>query len=70
MFSIVCRLLPQVLLNNRMYVMASESKTVTVIPLNGANYATWKVQCRMALIRYRAVEYSRRNRGVPSYDGG
>ena len=31
--------------------MASESKTVTVIPLNGSNYATWKVQCRMALMK-------------------
>ena len=27
--------------------MASESKTVTVIPLNGS----WKVQCRMALMK-------------------
>ena len=31
--------------------MASESKTVTVIPLNGSNYPTWKVQCRMALMK-------------------
>ena len=29
--------------------MATESKEVTVIPLNGSNYPTWKVQCRMAL---------------------
>ena len=31
--------------------MASESRTVTVVPLNGSNYPTWKVQCRMALIK-------------------
>ena len=27
-----------------------DTKT-TVIPLNGKNYPTWKVQCRMALIK-------------------
>ena len=31
--------------------MSSESKLVTVIPLNGSNYATWKVQCWMALMK-------------------
>ena len=31
--------------------MAFDSKTVAVVPLNGANYSTWKVQCRMALIK-------------------
>ena len=29
----------------------AESKTVTVVPLNGSNYGTWKVQCRMALVK-------------------
>ena len=29
----------------------SESKTVTVVPLKGSNYPTWKVQCRMALTK-------------------
>ena len=29
----------------------AESKTVSVIPLNGANYPSWKLQCRMVLIR-------------------
>ena len=32
----------------------AESKTVstvTVIPLNGTNYPSWKVQCRMVLVR-------------------
>ena len=28
----------------------SDSKS-TIVPLNGSNYATWKVQCRMALMR-------------------
>lgn len=31
--------------------MASDSKTVTVVPLTGKNYATWKVQCQMALMK-------------------
>ena len=32
--------------------MASEGKHyVSIVALNGANYSTWKVQCRMALIR-------------------
>ena len=29
----------------------AEKKTVSVIPLNGTNYPSWKVQCRMALMR-------------------
>jgi len=33
--------------------MASDSKTVSIIPLNGANYPTWKVQCQMALMKDR-----------------
>ena len=28
-----------------------ETKFVNIVPLNGRNYATWKVQCKMALIR-------------------
>ena len=31
--------------------MSTESKAVTVIPLKGSNYPTWKVQCRMALMK-------------------
>ena len=30
--------------------MASDNKSV-VVPLNNSNYATWKLQCRMALIK-------------------
>ena len=28
-----------------------ESKVVLVVMLNGTNYETWKIQCRMILIR-------------------
>ena len=31
--------------------MATEATRVLIKPLNGANYATWKVQCKMALVR-------------------
>jgi hypothetical protein len=31
--------------------MATDSKHVVLIPLKGKNYPTWKVQCRMALMR-------------------
>jgi len=29
----------------------AESRSVTLVPLNGSNYSTWKVQCRMALMK-------------------
>ena len=29
----------------------AESKSVAIIPLKGSNYPTWKVQCRMALMK-------------------
>ena len=29
----------------------AESKTVAVVPLNSSNYSTWKIQCKMALIK-------------------
>ena len=28
----------------------AESKTTALIPLNGSNYPTWKIQCRMMLM--------------------
>ena len=31
--------------------MMAEGKTASVIPLNTTNHPSWKVQCRMALIR-------------------
>lgn len=39
--------------------MAESRSTVAVVPLNGTNYVTWKVQCKMALMReglWRIVE--------------
>ena len=29
----------------------AESKVVSIIPLNGSNYPTWKIQCQMVLMR-------------------
>ena len=29
----------------------AESKIVAVVPLNSSNYATWKIQCKMALMK-------------------
>ena len=31
--------------------MMAESKSVAVVPLNGNNYPTWKIQCKMALMK-------------------
>ena len=31
--------------------MASETKAISIVPLNGSNYPTWKIQCRMALMK-------------------
>ena len=33
------------------FVLMAEMKTVSIVPLNGKNYPTWKVQCRMALMK-------------------
>ena len=29
----------------------AESKPIAIVPLNGSNYPTWKIQCRMALVQ-------------------
>ena len=29
----------------------AESKSVAIVSLNGSNYPTWKIQCRMALLK-------------------
>ena len=29
----------------------AEAKMSTVVPLNGTKYSTWKVQCKMALVK-------------------
>ena len=31
--------------------MAESKGTVMVVPLDGSNYVTWKIQCKMALIK-------------------
>ena len=31
--------------------MVTESRSVTVYPLNGTNYPTWNIQCKMALMK-------------------
>jgi len=31
--------------------MASERKSISIVPLNGSNYPTWKIQRRMALMK-------------------
>ena len=31
--------------------IAIETKLINLVPLIGTNYATWKAQCKMALIR-------------------
>ena len=31
--------------------MATESRNVRMVPLNGGNYPTWKLQCQMALMK-------------------
>ena len=29
----------------------AEVKSVSIVPLNGSNYPTWKLQCKMALMK-------------------
>ena len=31
--------------------MSMDMKAIGIVPLNGANYPTWKVQCQMALMK-------------------
>ena len=31
--------------------MTSETKATSIVPLNGSNYPTWKVQCCMAVMK-------------------
>ena len=38
-------------LTARGQAMAELKSTVTIIPLKGANYPTWSVQCRMAGVK-------------------
>ena len=32
-------------------LMAAETKTTSIVPLNGTNYPAWQIQCRMALMK-------------------
>ena len=36
---------------NLAFETMADSRSVMVVPLSGSNYPTWKVQCRMALIK-------------------
>ena len=45
--------------------MTTEATKILIKPLNGANYATWKVQCRMALIREGLWNIVNESEGVP-----
>ena len=44
-------MLNQTDLEDRVFCMMSKTRTVAIVPLNGKNFPTWKVQCRMALMR-------------------
>ena len=45
----------------------AESRTVAVVPLNGFNFPTWNVQCRMALMHEGwAVEHRQWTESAPS----
>ena len=46
-FSLVVRVRSRLKVTGTM----AEGKTVSIIPLNGKNYPSWRVQCRMALMR-------------------
>ena len=48
----------------------AESKTVTVVSLNGSNYPTWKVQCRMALMKDRLWGIVNETETTPSQTHG
>ena len=50
--------------------MAESKTTVSLVPLNGSNYPTWKVQCRMALIRDGVWGIVAGTETAPAEDGG
>ena len=41
----------------------AESRTVAVTPLNGSNYVTWRVQCKMGFNEGGTLEHSLWNGG-------
>ena len=48
--------------------MASELKAA-VVPLNGKNYPTWKIQCRMALMKEKLWKIVDGTEATPGTDG-
>ena len=50
--------------------MATESKSVTVYPLNGSNYPTWKLQCQMALMKEGLWSIVNGTEHAPEAEGG
>ena len=51
-------------------IMATETKKILIKPLNGSNYATWKVQCKMALIKEGLWNIVTGNENAPENQGG
>ena len=49
--------------------MATETKKILIKPLNGSNYATWKVQCKMALIKEGLWNIVTGNENAPDNQG-
>ena len=49
--------------------MAFESRTVSVVPLNGPNYLMWKVQCWMALMKDGLWGIVNGTENIPTDDG-
>ena len=50
--------------------MAESKSTVIMIPLNGNNYATWRIQCKMALMREGLWSIVDGTEVVPGVDAG
>ncbi len=48
----------------------AEGKAVSIIPLTGKNYPTWRVQCRMALMREGLWEIVSGKERAPSESAG
>ena len=48
--------------------MATDQKIVALIPLKGKNYPTWKVQCRMALMRDGLWDIVNNKEKIPAED--
>ena len=50
--------------------MAESGKSVSVVPLNRSNYSTWKIQCKMALIRDGLWKIINGTETAPAADAG